>query len=103
MIIDSHAHYSRYNFEEYFRFLSIQNDDYCICEGTRKPLMAEMRNHQIAAVIEASVDMAFNEKMLRFAAEHKGYVFPAVGVHPTRTSLAKWRERKTTPRVCKTM
>lgn len=101
MIIDSHAHYSRYNFEEYFRYLSIQNDDYCICEGTRTPLMAELRKKRIEAVIEASVDMAANEKMLQFAAEHKGYVFPAIGVHPTRTSLAKWHERKQLPELAK--
>ena len=94
MIIDSHAHYSRFNFDFGFRYLSYQDGDYQVKEGNREAVIHDLKNHGIAAVIEPAVEFKGIEKLLAFSKENPGYVFPAVGVHPTRTGAVKLRDKK---------
>ena len=44
--------------------------------------LGEARSAGIVGIIAVGTDTASNEKTLRIAGEHPGYVYPAVGVHP---------------------
>ena len=93
MIIDSHAHYSRRHFDEYFRYLALRGDEYAIGEGTRDVLLKEMAERGVEAFIEPAVELASNRKLLALADRYPGICLPAVGVHPTRTGTLKRKDR----------
>ena len=95
MMIDSHAHYARKAFDQSFRFLSFENGDYRIHEGDRELILARMKESGIAASIEPGVELESNPEVLRLSGEYPGFIFPAVGVHPTRTAVLRWKDRKT--------
>ena len=95
MIIDSHAHYIRKNFDGSFRFLMAEKGAFRIKEGTRETILNDMRASGIAASVEPGVELESNEALLKFCREHPGTVFPAVGVHPTRVFPLRWKDRKT--------
>lgn len=92
MIIDSHAHYSHFKFIERFRYLSCENRAYKIVEGTREDVFLKMQESGIFGSIEPAIDFASNEKLLEFCKLHVGQVFPAVGIHPTRTAAITGKE-----------
>ncbi len=92
-MIDSHAHYTHKRFEQSFRYLRC-TDGYEIVEGTRDGIFEEMKNAGITGFVEPAIDMDSNYRLLGFYEQNRDFMFPAVGVHPTRTFLTKWRRRK---------
>lgn len=94
MIIDSHAHYSHIKFEQRFRYLSCEEGTYKICEGSSDDIFDKMTDAGIVGAIEPAIDLASNQRVLDLCEAHKGFSFPAVGVHPTRTPSLKWTDRK---------
>ena len=99
MIIDSHAHYSRFNFDETFRYLSYGNNSYIVNEGTREDVLNDMANSNIVRIIEPGVELESNEQLIAFSKEHPGVVYGAVGVHPTRTCQLSFKDRKKNKRI----
>lgn len=108
MLIDSHIHLSHSLYNGNFPFLSMEGEKYCIHRGTREQLIREIRSSGIDACIEPAIDIESNRKLLTLAEEYDGFLFPAVGVHPTRTyqykiiardgspviSRLNWKDRK---------
>lgn len=94
MMIDSHAHYNHNAFQNTFRYLTRNADGYAISEGNREQLLRELLNENIACSIEPGIHLQSCEGILRIAAEYPGRIFPAMGVHPTRSILEKWSDRK---------
>lgn len=92
MIIDSHAHYSHFKFIERFRYLSCENRAHKIVEGTREDVFSRLQESGIVGSIEPAIDFASNKKILDFCKLHPGRVFPAVGIHPTRTAATTGKE-----------
>ena len=95
MLIDSHAHLSHGKFDGEFRYLTWREEDgtYPVAEGDRASLMEEMKSRSIAAFIEPAIDIASNRSVFALADRYPDFVFPAAGLHPTRTAAARWKDR----------
>ena len=93
MIIDSHAHYNNNAYKKPFRYLSYDKDGYSIKEGDREQLFRELLEANIPYSIEPGVSLQSCEEVLQLCAEYPGRIFPAIGIHPTRSIYEKWSER----------
>ena len=94
MIIDSHAHYNNSAYKKPFRYLSYDNDGYSLKEGELPQLVQEMEEANIRYFIEPGVSLQSCEEVLQLCSENPGRIFPAIGIHPTRSIFEKWSDRK---------
>ncbi len=94
MIIDSHAHYTNNCYKKPFRYLTRNEEGYALAEGDWEQLFQEMLDADIQYFIEPGVSIASCEEILQFCAQYPGRIFPAIGVHPTRSIFEKWPDRK---------
>ena len=93
MIIDSHAHYNNNAYKKACRYLSYDKDGYALKDGELPQLMQEMEAANIRYFIEPGVSLQSCEEVLQLCAEYPGRIFPAIGVHPTRSIFEKWSDR----------
>ena len=93
MIIDSHAHYNNSAYKKPFRYLSYDKYGYALKEGDREQLFQELRDANIPYSIEPGVSLQSCEEVLQLCAEYPGRIFPAIGIHPTRSIFEKWSDR----------
>ena len=94
MIIDSHAHYNNNVYKKSFRYLSYDKEGFSLKEGELPQLMQEMEDADIRYFIEPGVSLQSCEEVLELAAQYPGRIFPAMGIHPTRSIYEKWSDRK---------
>ena len=94
MIIDSHAHYNNNAYKKPFRYLSYDKDGYTLKEGEREQLFQELVDSNIPYSIEPGVSPQSCEEVLQLCAEYPDKIFPAMGIHPTRSIYEKWSDRK---------
>ena len=94
MIIDSHAHYNNNAYKKPFRYLSYDKDGYSLLEGELPQLMQEMEDANIRYFIEPGVSLQSCDEVLELAAQYPGKIFPAMGIHPTRSIYEKLSDRK---------
>ena len=94
MIIDSHAHYNNNAYKKSFRYLSYDKGGFSLREGELPQLMQEMEDADIRYFIEPGVSLQSCEEVLQLCAEYPGRIFPAMGIHPTRSVFEKWSDRK---------
>ena len=93
MIIDSHSHYNNNAYKKTFRYLSYDKDGYALKEGGREQLFRELLEANIPYSIEPGVSLQSCEEVLQLCTEYPGRVFPAIGIHPTRSIFEKWADR----------
>ena len=95
MLIDSHIHLSHPRFSQTFRYLTYHqaDDSYAISEGSLDELVEAIRTQGVHAVIEPAIDLASNKRLLALAERYPGWLYPAIGLHPTRTHLAERKDR----------
>lgn len=84
-MIDTHIHLSHKKFNQMFPYLSVHRGSICLQNGTRKELIQSFVEAGISACVEPAIEIDSISRLLALAQEYPGYVFPAVGVHPTRT------------------
>ena len=94
MIIDSHAHYNNSAYKKPFRYLSYDKDGYALKEGELPQLIQEMEDADIRYFVEPGVSLQSCEEVLALVAQYPGRIFPAMGMHPTRSIYEKWSDRK---------
>ena len=94
MIIDSHAHYNNNAYKKTFRYLAYSKDGYTLKEGDREQLFQELLEANIPYSIEPGVSLQSCEEVLQLCAEYPGRIFPAIGIHPTRSIFEKWSDRQ---------
>ena len=94
MIIDSHAHYNNNAYKKPFRYLSYGEHGYALKEGNREQLFQELLEANIPYSIEPGVSLQSSEEVLELTAQYPGRIFPAIGIHPTRSIFEKWSDRK---------
>lgn len=93
MIIDSHAHYNNNAYKKPFRYLTQDKNGYALKEGNWNQLLQELKDAGIPYSIEPGVSLQSCEEVLQLCAESNGRIFPAMGVHPTRSIFEKWSDR----------
>lgn len=93
IIADSHIHLSHRSFENSFPFLAYDGERFTLEEGTRDELIDRMKESGIRFCIEPGIDLSSNTRVLMLADRYPGFIFPAVGIHPTRT----WQYSETDP------
>ena len=93
MIIDSHAHYNNNAYKKQFRYLTYGKDGYALKEGDREQLFQDLLDANIPYSIEPGVSLQSCEEVLQLCAEYPGRIFPAIGIHPTRSIFEKWSDR----------
>lgn len=90
MMIDSHIHLSHMAFSQTFPYVDFDGTKYLtIPEGHLKPLIAEMKSRGIGGCIEPAIDVDSNERLLELSKISGGFIYPAVGNHPTRCFRSK--------------
>ena len=94
MIIDSHAHYNNNVYKKSFRYLSYDKEGFSLKEGDLPQLMQDMEHSNIRYFVEPGVSLQSCEEVLELAAQYPGRIFPAIGIHPTRSIYEKWSDRK---------
>ena len=92
-IVDSHAHYNNNAYKKPFRYLSYDKAGYALKEGDREQLFQELVEANIPYSIEPGVSLQSCEEVLQLCSENPGRIFPAIGVHPTRSIFEKWSDR----------
>ena len=93
MIIDSHAHYNNNAYKKPFRYLIFGKDGYALKEGDREQLFRELLEANIPYSIEPGVSLESCKEVLELTAQYPGRIFPAIGIHPTRSIFEKWSDR----------
>ena len=95
MLIESHAHYSHQKFGNKYPYLSYDraSDEYTV-EMANRPTLFQALRQQGIAIVEPAIEIASNQRLLDLAAANPGWIFPAVGLHPTRTPNEKWSDRR---------
>lgn len=83
-MIDSHIHLSYGYFNQTFPYISSDERGYSIVNGDRASMIERMKDAGTTCCIEPAIDVDSNRLLLELAAEYPGFVFPAVGNHPTR-------------------
>ena len=94
MIIDSHAHYNNNAYKNPFCYLSYDKDGYSLKEGNREQLFRDLLDANVPYSIEPGVSLQSCEEVLQLCSEYPGRIFPAMGIHPTRSIYEKWSDRK---------
>lgn len=94
MIIDSHAHYNHGSYNAAFRYLTLTPDGYALKEGGRDALLRDLWDGGIRCTVEPGISLQSCEGVLALCQANPGRIFPAIGVHPTRTVAEKWADRK---------
>ena len=94
MIVDSHAHYSHPKFDGTFPALTFEGDHYALRELDRESLLDLLWNSGVACSVEPAIELDSNPKILDFSKKHPGRIFPAVGLHPSRTPDTPWNRRR---------
>ena len=102
MIIDSHAHYNNNAYRKPFRYLTRDENGYALAEGDREQLFRELLDANIPYSIEPGVSIQSSGEVLQLCAEYPGRIFPAVGIHPTRSIYENWSDRKKLDALAKT-
>lgn len=102
MIIDSHAHYNNNSYKKPFRYLTRNEDGYALAEGDREQLFQELVDANILYSIEPGVSLQSCEEVLQLCTEYPDRIFPAMGIHPTRSIYEKWSDRKSLDAFAKT-
>lgn len=92
---DSHVHMSHPKFDNSFRHMTYDRSSctFGIEQGNRDSVIKAMKQQGIIGAIEPGIDLASNQRLLDLAKQHTGWLFPAVGLHPTRTPNEKWKDR----------
>jgi len=94
VIIDSHAHYNNNAYKKPFRYLTYDKDDgYALKEGDQEQLFQELLCANIPYAIEPGVCLESCKEVLELVAQHPRRIFPAIGIHPTRSIFEKWSDR----------
>ena len=93
MIIDSHAHYNNNAYKKPFRYLTCGEKGYALKEGDREQFFQELLDANIPYSIEPGVSLESCKEVLELASQYPERIYPAIGIHPTRSIFEKWSDR----------
>ena len=93
LYVDSHIHISHHLYDQVFPYADYDGEGFLVKEcGTREQLIGELKG-VIGFVIDPAIDVDSNQTLLDLSGKYPDFIYPAVGLHPTRTPDTPWRER----------
>ena len=102
MFADSHIHLSHRMFDGEVPCITEWKNSNGISRMNREKLIRSLQQNGIAFVVEPGIELESNEKILALAEAYPDFVYPAVGVHPTRAPFTGWKLRKKLRDISKT-
>ena len=94
-MIDSHIHLSYRAYDRTFPYIDYDGNDFkIVADGRRQALIEEMKRRGFSCCIEPAIDVDSNELLLNLSKESGGFIYPAVGNHPTRCIRSKFGDFK---------
>ena len=94
-MIDTHIHLSHRYFDQTFPYIDFDGKEFIItADGRREALIQEMKSRGVSCCIEPAIDVDSNELLLDLSKESGGFIYPAVGNHPTRCIHSRLRDFK---------
>jgi len=94
MYADTHIHLTYRSYEGEFPCIGVENGSANISRADRELLIQKFKDSNIGFVVEPGIDLESNEKLICLSQKYPGYVYPVVGIHPTRVVNTKWSDRK---------
>lgn len=94
MFVDSHIHLSRRKYDNEFPCVVSEKEQERIVYLNRDKLIDKMKAEGVGFVVEPAVEFESNEQILKLADRYPGYIYPAVGIHPTRVYRTSFKKRK---------
>lgn len=94
MFADSHIHLSHRSYDGQVPCIQSVSEPERIAYLNEKDLLEKMQSHGIAFVVEPAIDVDSNYKIIKLCEKYPKYVYPAIGLHPTRTYGVPWKRRK---------
>ena len=107
-MVDTHIHLSRTAYDNEFPYLVYDEkiDGFLQERGTRESLISHLMQKEFSYCIEPGVELESNMDILKLSEQYAGFVFPAIGIHPTRVfdyyqgdskswKRLYWRQRET--------
>lgn len=85
MIIDSHIHISNFAYENIFPYLAFEQGVFVVDHGNRDELIALFREAGLGALIDPAIEFESNARLLKLAGKYPDFIYPVIGIHPTRT------------------
>ena len=83
-MIDSHIHLSHKLYHQTFPYIDMDGEEFRVVYGTMGELIRKMKETGVTCCVEPAIDVASNALLLRLSSKYEGYLYPAVGNHPTR-------------------
>lgn len=94
MFIDSHIHLTHHLFEGVVPCIDTSKAGERIIYKNRDALIAKMKDDGIGFCIEPGIGLDTNYEILKFTDSYPDFLYPAVGVHPTRAPQTEWKRRR---------
>lgn len=95
-MIDTHVHFTheRFNVTSDYSYLTFEDDRYVVQRGYFKDVLQKTHKLGVTAVIEPAIGLDSNERILALYEKHKGFFYPAVGVHPNEAFFVDTDDKK---------
>lgn len=101
MYVESHIHLSHALYDGEFPYIarSESGNEIVIDRGNREALIKGIKDVGIGFCVEPGIELWSNEKILEVCSRYPGFIYPAMGVHPTRTPDTRWKDRRIVERL----
>ena len=91
MLSDSHIHLSHPLFDGEVTCVNTEGSDETLVTANRDVLVDKMKKAGIAFCVEPAIELESNARILQYAGRYSDFLYPAIGLHPTRSFQTKWK------------
>ena len=71
-----------------------RGSDETLVTANRDVLVDKMKKAGIAFCVEPAIELESNARILQYAGRYSDFLYPAIGLRPTRSFQTKWKYRK---------
>ncbi len=89
MFIDTHIHLSHKKFDGITPCVNSLSEDEVIVAMSREDIINKLKQEGFAYVVDPGIDIESNYRLIDLAGRNQGFIYAAVGIHPTRVPKTK--------------